>query len=91
MRFNTGLIAAALGLSDLQIITEHDTKDEVIATYTSEFKGTDYFNIRKLYVDRRTGEWAFGKGLSVPAEEGVDLISSLAAAHLDPAFGTKAA
>ena len=42
--------------------------DEVIATYMSEFKGRDYFHVRTIYQEDKTGDWCPGKGFSVLAE-----------------------
>src|SRR5262249_28334887 len=63
------------GIDDLEILVD-DEKEPVVA-YTNEFKGVTYFHIRKLYVDRRDGEWKLGKGLSVRDDERDALFDAL--------------
>jgi len=52
---------------DMHVVCNKDD-DEIIATYLSEFNGRNYFHIRTIYREDRTGDWCRGKGFSVPAE-----------------------
>jgi hypothetical protein len=41
---------------DFVVVCNKDD-DEVIATYMSEFKGRDYFHVRTIYQEDKTGDW----------------------------------
>lgn len=54
------------GQPELTVITEG--KGTRIVTFVSEFKGSQYFNIRKQY-RKEGGDWLFSKdGIAVPLE-----------------------
>jgi hypothetical protein len=61
---------------DFVVVCNKD-EDEVIATYMSEFKGRDYFHVRTIYQEDKTGDWCPGKGFSVPAELAAKLCENI--------------
>lgn len=48
-----------------------------VVSYSSSFKGKDYFSIRKLWLDENSGEWMPGKGLAVAPTEAAELCKAI--------------
>ena len=57
------------------LLTKSDT--DLVAAYTCEFKGVEYFHIRALWKDDRDN-WKPGKGVSVKANQAAELCAALA-------------
>jgi hypothetical protein len=62
-----------LGLDNL-VVVGGDARNKVIACY-SEFKGVEYFNIKKIW--QKDGQWMHGKGLSVNPGIAKELLANL--------------
>jgi len=62
-----------LGLDNL-VIVGGDARNKVIACY-SEFKGVQYFNIKKIW--QKDGMWMHGKGLAVNPNIAKELLKNL--------------
>jgi hypothetical protein len=66
-------------MKNLTLLTDETVDREPLATFESDFKGVDYFHIRRVYRDRM-GQWSpTGKGFSVPVADKQGLIDTLAA------------
>ncbi|MBW2675138.1 MAG: transcriptional coactivator p15/PC4 family protein [Deltaproteobacteria bacterium] len=48
-----------------------------IVVYAHEFKGKEYINVRKTYVDKETGELAIGKGLTCLREQWEEIVAAM--------------
>ena len=69
-------LARGFEADDLKVLVTIDD-DNAVATYTNSFRGHDYFHVRNIYRDK-TGAWAPGKGLAIPASKGAELLKKLA-------------
>lgn len=75
---NDDALSAAQRLGDHAAVLMNGQGNPVVA-YDSVFKGNHTFQVRTLYVDRVSGGYLPGKGLTVPFERRDELIEALVA------------
>jgi hypothetical protein len=78
VKFNTKTAKCAFDFNKGSMTLLTTSGEEPIVSYTSSYKGRDYFSVRKLYSQDEGDTWNPGKGISIPATQAAEFCKAVA-------------